>query len=122
MPEPRPEEYGELYADVYDEWYPGADSTDDAVAALTELAGGGPVLELGAGTGRLSIPLAQRVPEVWALDNSPRMLARLRAKPGSSAIRIVEADMARFDLPSDAPSFALAFAAFNTLFLLRGRA
>jgi len=121
MPDARPDEYGELYADVYDDWYPAADSTDDAVATLTLLGGGGPVLDLGAGTGRLSIPLGQGACEVWALDNSPRMLARLQAKAGSSAIRIVEADMARFELPADAPHFSLVFAAFNTLFLLPDR-
>jgi SAM-dependent methyltransferase len=113
--------YGDAYADVYDEWYPTGDGTDDAVAALAALAAGGPVLELGAGTGRLTLPLAARGIEVWALDNSAKMLDRLRAKPGGSTVHVVEADMASFSLRADAPPFRLAFAAFNTLFLLRGR-
>jgi hypothetical protein len=51
--------YGDGMADVYDQWY--ADLEVDApVAALADLAGTGPVLELGVGTGRLAIPLAAR--------------------------------------------------------------
>ena len=58
--------YGDRHAEVYDEWY-----GDDGGVALTRigtpadvangvagLAGGGPVLELGVGTGRLALALA----------------------------------------------------------------
>ena len=40
------------------------------VAALAALAGGGPVLELGIGTGRLALPLAARGVEVHGVDAS----------------------------------------------------
>ena len=116
-----PSTYGDAYADVYDDWYQGGAATDDAVAALARLADGGPVLELGAGTGRLALPLAERGLEVWALDSSPKMLDRLRTKRGADRLRVVEADMAPFVLPANAPAFRLAFAAFNTFFLLHGR-
>jgi SAM-dependent methyltransferase len=116
----QPSSYGDAYADVYDDWYPSGASTDDAVDALAGWADGGPVLELGAGTGRLTLPLAERGIEVWALDSSAKMLDQLRAKQGASVVRTVEADMATFAL-ADAPAFRLAFAAFNTFFLLRGR-
>ena len=56
------------------------------VAALRELAGAGPVLELGVGTGRLALPLAAAGVEVHGLDASEAMLARLRAKPGGDAV------------------------------------
>jgi len=46
--------YGDRIADVYDELYEFAEETDAAVELVTELAGGGPVLELGIGTGRLA--------------------------------------------------------------------
>ncbi len=42
--------YGERIADVYDDWLRGVDPTE-AVTALAGLAGAGPVLELGIGTG-----------------------------------------------------------------------
>ena len=50
--------YGERFADVYDDWY--GDVTDVAacttrLAQLAEQAGGGPVLELGIGSGRLAL-------------------------------------------------------------------
>ena len=60
--------YGDRHACVYDAWY-GDDGgvaltrigTPDVVAdRVTGLAGGGPVLELGVGTGRLALPLADR--------------------------------------------------------------
>ena len=64
-----------------------ATSTDAAactarVAELAASAGGGPVLELGVGTGRLALPLATRGLEVHGIDASPAMVERLRAKPG----------------------------------------
>ena len=49
--------YGEGVADVYDEWYPGGDPAP-IVHRLQSLSGGGPVLELGIGTGRIALPLA----------------------------------------------------------------
>jgi hypothetical protein len=46
--------YGDRIADVYDERAQGTQPRQ--VELLHELAGGGPVLELGIGTGRLDIP------------------------------------------------------------------
>jgi hypothetical protein len=48
--------YGEGFADVYDEWYGDPAGVDATVDVLADLAAGGPVLELGVGTGRLAIP------------------------------------------------------------------
>ena len=74
------------------------------------------VLELGAGTGRVSIPLARDNLQVTALDQSKPMLDRLRGKklPPSVARRIttVEADLCTFDLGE---TFDLAIAPFNVL-------
>jgi SAM-dependent methyltransferase len=41
---------------------------------------GGPVLELGAGTGRITLPIARAGVQVYALDADPAMLDRLRHK------------------------------------------
>jgi SAM-dependent methyltransferase len=112
--------YGERFADVYDAWY--SDITDAAAccAALAELAaarGGGPVLELGVGSGRLAIPLAERGVEVHGIDASPAMLDRLRAKSGGDAVHVTLGDMADLALV-DPPPFAVVFVAFNTFFNL----
>ncbi|HEX4729129.1 MAG TPA: class I SAM-dependent methyltransferase [Jatrophihabitans sp.] len=54
----------------------------------------GPVLDLGAGTGRLAGPLAALGHPVVAVDNSPEMLARVPA-----GIRTVCADITTLALP-----------------------
>lgn len=54
-----------------------------------ELRGLDSLLEVGAGTGRLLLPLAEAVPHVTALDYSPEMLAQLRAKHPPSTLQTV---------------------------------
>lgn len=107
--------YGDGMADVYDVWYATVGDTDAAVERLRELAGGGPVLELGVGTGRLALPLAAAGLAVHGIDASPAMLERLRAKRGGERIAATEADMAR---PAGWPPgpFRLVLVAVNTLF------
>ena len=77
-----PATYGDRIADVYDAFYEETLDTDRAVEVLAELAGGGPVLELAIGTGRLALPLRDRGLEVHGVDASERMIEKLRAKPG----------------------------------------
>lgn len=110
--------YGERFADVYDDWYPFRDDTPTCVEAIAALAGGGAVLELGVGTGRLAIPLAARGLAVTGVDSSPAMLERLAAKPGGQAVRALLGDMA--DPPVGDATFAVVFVAYNTLFNLVG--
>ena len=105
--------YGDRIADVYDERVQG--SRPGQVELLHELAGGGPVLELGIGTGRLALPLVARGIEVHGIDSSEAMLAKLRAKPGGDRITVTMGDFADFDLGKQ---FTLVFVAFNTLFAL----
>ncbi len=127
-----PSTYGDRFADVYDEWYPDVSDAVATVARVAALAGlgepagaageadpSGPVLELGAGSGRLAVPLAERGLDVWALDASAAMLDRLAAKPGGDRVHAVVADMAELDLGPEAPAaFAVVLCAFNTLFNL----
>jgi SAM-dependent methyltransferase len=76
----------------------------------------GPVLELGAGTGRITLPLAQEGVVVHALDADARMLGALRSKVAGEPpevrdrITLVEADMRSFELPQ---RFALVIAPFR---------
>jgi len=51
---------------------------DPVVSFLAELAGSGPALELGIGTGRIALPLSQRGVRVHGIDLSPGMIAQLR--------------------------------------------
>jgi SAM-dependent methyltransferase len=90
-----------------------AATTEIAVTALAELAGSGPVLELGIGTGRLALPLAARGLSVHGIDASDAMVAKLREKPGGDRIPVAIGDFA--DVAVDG-RFALVFVAFNTFF------
>jgi len=63
-------------------------------------AAGGPVLDVGAGTGRVAIALARAGHDVTALDIEPELLEELarRAEAAGVAVRTVVADAAGFDL------------------------
>ncbi len=118
----RPSTYGDSFADVYDDWYGGREpdpETAPAVDLLAEVAGDGPVLELGVGTGRLALPLAERGLAVTGLDASEAMLERLSAKPGAQRVTLHRGDMAG-PLP-DGP-WALVVVARNTFFNLTSEA
>jgi SAM-dependent methyltransferase len=60
----------------------------------------GPVLELGCGTGRLSIAMAQAGAELVGLDCEPAMLDRARRKAAEAGVGVefVEGDAREFDL------------------------
>lgn len=116
----RPSTYGDRFADVYDEWYHDVSdvgSTVERVAALARPRGGR-VLELGAGSGRLAIPLAGAGLQVWAVDASAAMVERLRAKPGGDRVHTVVDDMAELAAPGLGGPFDVVLCAFNTLFNL----
>ena len=109
--------YGRTTAHFYDGVYAGlrAGSGDaDWYARLARRAGG-PVLELGAGTGRVLLPIARElepadIPCV-GLDRSPSMLAALAGKGLPRNLRLVEAAMQDFALGE---RFALVFSAFRS--------
>jgi SAM-dependent methyltransferase len=111
--------YGEAFADVYDEWYHAVSDVGSTVEGLLALAGSGPVLELGVGTGRLAIPLAEAGRatgiDVAGIDASPAMLERLAVRDTHGLVEAVQGDMSA-GLP-DGP-FTLVFVAYNTLFNL----
>jgi SAM-dependent methyltransferase len=109
--------YGDAFADVYDEWYPEDASVGAAVDLIAGLADGGPVLELGVGTGRVACAIAARGVEVWGVDASLAMIDRLAAKAGPAVTPVCQ-DMAHLALPAGAPQFAVVLVAFNTLFCL----
>ena len=59
---------------------------------------GGSVLELGCGTGRVTIPLARHGIDIMGLDVVPGMLDQARSNAGDLPIRWVEADVRDFHL------------------------
>ncbi len=108
--------YGDAFADVYDDWYPGVSDVDTTVNLLTQLSDEFtplPVLELGVGTGRLAVPLAARGVRVVGLDTSSAMLAKLAENDPARSVTTRIGDMVD-DQP--AGPFALVFVAYNTFF------
>lgn len=110
-----PEAYGRAIAADYDALYDDTLDTRAAVTCLADLAGTGPVLELGIGTGRLALPLVAQGLAVHGVDSSPEMVARLRGKPGGAAVPVTVADFADVRLDG---RFTLVVLAFNTVFAL----
>jgi SAM-dependent methyltransferase len=109
-----PGTYGRSFADVYDRWYPDDDATAAAVDVVAEVAGGGTVLELGVGTGRLALPLARRGCRVIGIDASDDMLAALATKDPEGAVETVRGDVADPAIWPDGP-VDVALAANNLL-------
>jgi SAM-dependent methyltransferase len=107
--------YGDRIADVYDELPTHPDDADAAVTCLAQLAGNGPVLELGIGTGRLALPLARGGLDVSGIDTSEAMVARLRTKPGGDEITVAIGDFTDIDVDG---RFDLIFVAYSTFFAL----
>jgi SAM-dependent methyltransferase len=111
-----PEDYfGERVAARYDEDAAGMfdrAAVDPVVDFLAGLAGGGAALELGIGTGRIALPLAQRGVRVHGIDLSAAMVARLRAKPGSEQVGVTIGDFATTTVEG---RFSVAYLVFNTI-------
>lgn len=105
--------YGDRIADIYDERE--RVPTDEVAAAsfLKEVAGGGPALELGIGTGRVALPLMEAGVEVHGIDTSEEMVERLRAKPGGDAVKMTMGSFADFSIDA---RFPLIYVVFNTFF------
>jgi malonyl-CoA O-methyltransferase len=95
----------------YDRWAEVYDGEDNPLVLLEEehisaLAGdlaGLDVADFGCGTGRHAMQWAATGARVTAVDFSPAMLERARAKPGAQAIAFIQHDLAdRLPLPSAA--------------------
>jgi Methyltransferase domain len=112
MPE---DHFGEAVAARYDE--STGEQFDPAVIEATvdflaALAGDGAALELGIGTGRIAVPLAQRGVRVAGIDLSEAMAARLRAKPGAGEVAVTIGDFATTRVDGE---FTLVYLVFNTI-------
>jgi SAM-dependent methyltransferase len=114
------EEYA-LIADLYDYVEPYRTRPDIDFYLEAARACGGPVLEVGCGTGRILLPTASAGVEITGLDLSPHMLKvcreRVAAEPRAvqSRIRLVQADMRSFDLAQAFQLVTLPFRPFQHL-------
>ena len=109
------ERWGERDAEWYDRL--AADMFEPAVVepavdVLAELAGTGAALELGIGTGRIALPLAQRGVPVHGVDASAPMVAKLREKPGADQIGVTIGDFASTRVEA---SFAVVYLVWNAI-------
>jgi SAM-dependent methyltransferase len=106
--------FGERVAAFYDERSADASTPEvigPVVDLLADLAGDGAALEFAIGTGRIALPLAERV-TVAGIDDSEAMVSRLREKPGAERIEVVVGDMATTRLDRE---FSLVYLVFNTI-------
>lgn len=97
------EYYGKKLVDYYDLLFAGIPEDIDFYVEEAHKAGG-PVLEIGCGTGRISIHIAEAGIEVTGLDASEDMLAIIKQKIAmldddvQRRIQIAEGDMVSFSL------------------------
>ena len=107
------------WSDVYDSVY--AYVRQDLPFYVEEaVASGGPVLELGCGTGRVSLAIARAGVNVTGLDSSPEMLEQARLKVdtlphGSGTLTLLQEDMRRFKLDRTFPLVIVPFRGFLSL-------
>lgn len=106
--------FPESVAAGYDD--PGGANALEAVTrtveVLQQLAGGGPVLELAIGTGRIAAPLAARGVPLSGIELSRAMAARITGKPGGDAIDVTIGDMRTTRVAGE---FSLVYLVFNTI-------
>ena len=102
--------------DLYDLVIPAVFRGDVEWYCAQAQASGGPVLELGAGTGRVTLAVASAGVAIHALDSNPAMLhaleTKLRALPAEvrDRVTVVPGDMRTFDLDQ---RFALIICPFR---------
>lgn len=108
-----PSAYGRAVAEEYDSLYRTVPGTAETVSALADMSAGGPILEMGIGTGRLALPLAERGIEVAGIEGSEEMVEQLRVKPGGEEIHVVVGDFAEARVTGE---FAVVVLALHTIF------
>jgi SAM-dependent methyltransferase len=84
----------------------------ETVGFLAALAADGAALELGIGTGRIALPLAERGVPVHGIDLSADMVAQLRAKPGGAELSVAIGD---FSTTRVEGTFTLVYLVYNTI-------
>lgn len=90
--------YDEEWSKLWQVHFANRPSTPQTVNMLAELVGDDDALELGVGSGRVALPLAQKCRTVWGIDNSPWMLAELEKRNSQSNVVAMQGSATNFDL------------------------
>jgi SAM-dependent methyltransferase len=107
--------YGEAIAPVFDLVNNDPDEVKKIVTFLRDLAGEGPALEPGIGTGRIAIPLAEAGVAVYGIEISPAMVDRLRDKLSGEPVIVEIGDMITTTFDRQFQLIYLAQGTFGTL-------
>lgn len=111
-----PADLFDRFARYYDGDYRGYNADIGLILELAE-EGDGPILELGCGTGRVVLPLAEAGHNVVGVDISSKLLAVARSKLDAQGLRnrvkFIQDDLTRFDYSDQ--KFSLAVCTSNTL-------
>jgi SAM-dependent methyltransferase len=113
-------EYDQTDAAFYDSYATGLDGDIQFYVHEAQQAGS-PVLELGCGTGRVLLPIAEAGCTIVGLDRVPAMLARAKQKLATlppatqQRITLVAGDMRDFALGQRFPLVLIPFRAFQHL-------
>lgn len=109
--------FDERVAAVYDDYANdparsefAAEDVEATVGFLARIAGDGPALEFGVGTGRVAVPLARRGVPTHGIDLSRPMVARLKAKAAD-----IEVAIGDFATTSVEGAFSLVYLVCNTI-------
>jgi len=108
-------------AELYDYVVPYRERQDVSFFIDAAKESGGPVLEIGCGTGRVLIPIARAGVEIVGLDLSPQMLAVCRRHLAGEAaavrarVELRQGDMRRFQLGRTFPLITIPFRPFQHL-------
>lgn len=106
------EQFSEIFADVYDEVYPSTGEEYELVEFVGSFVEpGSRVLDVGIGTGRLALPLAEAGFHVHGVELSKRMLEHLRAKDGADQITTTHGDVSAVEQSG----FPVALMTYNVL-------
>lgn len=111
-------EYDRTDAGFYDGFSTGLDG-DEAFYVEEARKAGGPVLEIGCGTGRIMIPISDSGVSIVGLDKASAMLEIARGKVADLAvetrqrIRLVDGDMRAFDLDRRFNLVIIPYRTFN---------
>lgn len=105
--------------DYYDQtrgFPPGEEAAIGAVIARAGMMSlSSRVLEIGVGTGRIALPVAQHVSAYYGIDLSRGMMGRLLNKRNGEPIHVVEGDATRLPFPDDTFDAAVAVHVFHLI-------
>jgi len=112
-----------LLAPVYDFTFlklPGYQQAAQELVAQLAVGGSDSVLDVGCGTGLLTLPLAKRAQRTVGLDLSPAMLKKLTRKAARQGVVLELREGSALNLPFDNGEFTLVTTAFMLLYLTVG--